>query len=185
MRIVVTENTTVDGVIDLSGGWFDPAGQEDKDLIAELRRQMDDEDGLLLGRVTFESFREYWPNQADDTTGIRDHLDRVPKYVLSGSLDEPGWQNSTVLRGPLADEVGKLRDAPGRDLGVTGSISVVQQLAASDLVDEYRLFVYPTVVGSGARLLPEETPRLDLRLVETRMFRNGVAFLRYERAHAR
>ena len=180
MRIVLTENCTVDGVIDLSGGWFDPAEQDDE-LVDELRGQMAAQDGLLLGRVTFESFREYWPNQAGDTTGIRDHLNRVHKYVVSRTLDEPRWENTTVVHRPPVEEVRALRGASGGEVGVTGSISVAHQLIAADLIDEYRLFVYPIVIGTGARLFPDGSPRLDLDLMDSRSFRSGVTQLRFER----
>ena len=180
MRIVLTENCTVDGVIDMAGDWFDPAAQ-DEDLASELQRQMGGQDGLLLGRVTFESFREYWPKQDDDTTGVRDHLNRIHKYVVSTTLDDPGWDNTTILRRSPVEEVRDLRDAPGRELGVTGSISVAHQLVAADLIDEYRLFVYPVTVASGARLFPDGSPPLGLRLIDCRAFQSGVALMRYER----
>ena len=180
MRIVLTENCTVDGVIDLSSGWFDPA-QQDDDLTAELRRHMAEEDGLLLGRATFEAFREYWPSQHHDTSGIRSHLDQVPKYVVSTTLNGPGWANTEILRTSPVEAVRHLGDAQGRNLGVTGSISVAHQIVAADLVDEYRLFVYPIVVGRGARLFPDETERIDLKLIETKSFPSGVTLQRYER----
>jgi dihydrofolate reductase len=180
MRIALTENCTVDGVIDLSGGWFDPARQDDE-LIDVLRGQMAEQDSLLLGRVTFESFREYWPNQTDDTTGIRDHLNRVHKYVVSSTLDEPGWDNTTVLRRSPVDEVRALRDATARELGVTGSISVAHELIAADLIDEYRLFIYPIAIGTGARLFPDDSPRLDLRRIDSHSFPSGITQIRFER----
>lgn len=180
MRIVVTENCTLDGVIDLAGGWFDPMAQ-DEGLLEEIRSQMADEEALLLGRVTFEDLRGYWPQQHSDTTGIRDQLDRVRKYVVSRTMVEPGWANTTVLRGSPVEEIGALRDAPGRDLVVTGSISVVRQLVEADIVDEYRLFVYPLSVGSGARLFPDGLPGRRLRLAGARPFPSGVVLLRYER----
>jgi dihydrofolate reductase len=182
MRLVLTENSTLDGVIDGSGGWFGPAGDEAGDLSdveAELRRHMARQDGLLLGRVTFEEFRSYWPAQEHDTTGITDHLDRVRKYVVSTTLDDPGWEPTTVLRGPLVDEVRALREAPGGELGVTGSISVAHQLVEARLIDEYRLFVHPVVIGSGRRLFAEGTGRLDLRLDRATTFRSGITLLVY------
>ncbi len=101
MKLVVTENITLDGVVEATDGWFAPAGDEPgadtSDVEAVIRRHMDQQDGLILGRVTFEQFRGYWPNQTDDTTGITDHLDRVTKYVVSTTIDEPGWANTTVL----------------------------------------------------------------------------------------
>jgi dihydrofolate reductase len=180
MRITLTENCTVDGVIDLSGGWFDPA-QQDDELIDVLRGQMAEQDSLLLGRVTFESFREYWPNQTDDSTGIRDHLNRVHKYVVSSTLDEPGWDNTTVLRRSPVEEVRALRDATEGELGATGSISVAHQLIAADLIDEYRLLIYPIAIGTGARLFPDGSPRLDLRPLDSRSFPSGVTQIRFER----
>ena len=181
MRIVLTENCTLDGVIDMASGWFDPDSEPDDGMRDELRRQMANEDGLLLGRHTFEEFRGYWPKRTDDESGISAHLDRVTKYVVSSTLGDPGWANTTVLRRSAVEEVRELRAAPGRDLGVTGSISVAHQLVAADVVDEYRLFVYPVVVGEGATLFPAGTPRLDLHLLETKRFASGVAYLRYER----
>jgi dihydrofolate reductase len=177
MRIVLTENCTADGVIDMAAGWFDPGAQTDDQLVAATQAHMAEQDALLLGRNTFEAFRSYWPNQTDDTTGITDHLNRVQKYVLSTTLQDPGWEPTTILR--ALDEVRALRDEPGR-LGVTGSIGVAQQLVAADLVDEYRLFVYPVFVGSGAGVLAEAR-RLDLDLIEATSFPSGVTLLRYER----
>jgi dihydrofolate reductase len=100
-------------------------------------------DAFLTGRVTFEQFRAYWPHQADDPTGISDYLNRVQKYVVSATLAEPGWEPTAVLRGPLREEITALKSAPGRDIVVTGSITLVHALIAAGLVDEYRLFVYP------------------------------------------
>jgi dihydrofolate reductase len=178
MRIVLTENSTADGVIDMASGWFDPGDSTDDELVATTQAHMVEQDALLVGRRTFESFREYWPNQVDDTTGITDHLNRVQKYVLSTTLQDPGWEPTTILRD--FDEVQALKDQPGT-LGVTGSITVAQQLVAADLVDEYRLFVHPVLVGGGPGVLADDR-RLDLDLVETTPFPSGITLLRYERS---
>jgi dihydrofolate reductase len=184
--LIVTENITLDGVIDATGGWFGPAGDDTEvdqsDVTAALREQSAAADGLLLGRMTFEQLRGYWPRQTDDTTGIAAYLDRVSKYVVSGSLQDPDWENTTVLRGAPADEVQALKSRPGRDIVTTGSITLVRDLVASGLVDEYRLFVHPVVLGRGARLFAAapEVPRL--RLAETRAFRSGIVLLRYRTA---
>jgi dihydrofolate reductase len=177
MHIVLTENCTADGVIDMSAGWFDPAGPVDEKLLAATRAHMAEQDALLMGRETFEAFRTYWSGQADDTTGITDHLNRVDKYVLSTTLQDAEWEPTTILRS--FDEVIALRDQPGR-LGVTGSVSVAQQLVAADLVDEYRLFVYPVLVGPGAGVVAD-AGRLDLDLVDATPFPSGVTLLRYRR----
>ena len=177
MHIVVTENSTADGVIDLAAGWFDPGEQTDEQLVAATRAHMAEQDALLVGRHTFESFRGYWPEQTDDTTGITDHLNRIQKYVLSTTLEDPEWEPTTILRD--FGDVRALRDQPGR-LGVTGSISVVQQLTAEDLVDEYRLLVYPALAGGGPGVVRDEM-RVDLELVEAVPFPSGVTLLRYSR----
>jgi dihydrofolate reductase len=183
MKLVVTENITLDGVIDAAEGWFDPAGEgngiDRSDIESVLRSQMEAEDALLLGRVTFESFRGYWPLKTYDTTGITDHLNAVGKYVLSSTLEDPDWENTTVLRGPLAVEVEKLKAQPGNEIGVTGSISVVRALIAARLVDEYRLFVYPIVLGRGARLFEDASGMPKLRLVEATPFRSGIVLMSY------
>ena len=186
MKLVIEENITLDGVIDASEGWFSPAGAagdvDTSDIEAVTRWHMERESALLLGRVTFEEFRGYWPLQTDDTTGITDHLNQVPKYVVSTTLQEPGWANTTVIRGNVVDEVRALKDAPGGDLGVTGSITLVHHLIAAQLVDEYRLFVNPVVIGRGRRLFPDGADHRNLRLVETTPFRSGVVLLTYRPA---
>jgi dihydrofolate reductase len=177
MRLVLTENSTADGVIDMAAGWFDPADQTDDELVAAMRAHMAEQDALLLGRTTFEAFRSYWPNQTDDATGITDHLNRIQKYVLSRTLEDPGWEPTTILHD--FEEVRALLAQPGQ-LGVTGSISVANQLAVADLIDEYRLLVYPVLVGPGSGVLPR-AGRLDLELTEATPFRSGVTLLRFER----
>jgi dihydrofolate reductase len=180
--LVVTENCTLDGVIDMSGGWFDPLAQDvDQSDIAEVTAEHSRAaDALLVGRNTFEAFREFWPKQTDDPTGVSDYLNSVQKYVVSRTMTEPGWSHSSVLRGPLVDEVHALKQRPGRDIVATGSIRLVRALVAAGLVDEFRLFVFPVVVGRGARLFESTDARL--RLVETRPFRSGAVLLRYATA---
>ena len=181
--LVVTENITLDGVIDASEGWFsvvDDPDLDQSDLQAALREQSQAADAVLFGRVTFEEMRGYWPQQTDDTTGVTDYLNRVSKYVVSGTLGDPGWEPTTVLAADaFQDAIRALKSEPGGDIVTTGSITLVQALVAAGLVDEYRLFVYPVVLGRGRRLFPEgsEVPRL--RLVEARPFRSGIVLLRY------
>jgi dihydrofolate reductase len=182
-KLVVTENMTVDGVIDATEGWFSPADNDDvvdsSDLVATLREHMKAQDALLLGRVTFESFREYWPKQTGDTTGITEHLNSVQKYVLSSTLEDPQWENSVVVDGDLLEEVRALKREPGGEIGVTGSISVVWALISAGLVDEYRLFVYPTILGHGRRLFESDQARPNLELADTKPFGSGVLLLTY------
>jgi dihydrofolate reductase len=184
--LIVTENASVDSVIELTGDWFTPGGAESPDTVAEMRvveeRLRATADALLVGRVTFEAFRGFWPLQVDDQTGVRDYLNQVDKYVVSSTLTDPKWEHSTILRGPLADEVAALKSKPGGDIVATGSITMVHALNRTGLVDEYRLFVYPVAVGSGRRLFEEPMEKPNLELVETHAFSNGVVLLRYRTA---
>lgn len=181
-KLVVTENITLDGVIDAEGGWFLPSGEthiDESDLVASLQEQAAASDAFLAGRVTFEEMRGYWPQQVDDTTGNTEHLNRVAKYVVSSTMADPQWENSTVLSGPLVEEIEALKAQPGTDIVTTGSISLVRDLIAYELVDEYRLFVFPVVLGRGRRLFEDATGLPALRLLESRTFRSGRVLLRY------
>jgi dihydrofolate reductase len=181
--LIVTENITLDGVIDASEGWFAPSGDETEadaaDVLETIAAQREAADAFLVGRVTFEQMRGYWPRQVDDTTGIAEYLNRVAKYVVSRTLSEPRWERTTVLRGPLRQEIAALKSSSGRDIVTTGSIRLVHALIAGGLVDEYRLFVYPVVLGRGERLFTGATGVPRLRLVDARAFRSGVVLLRY------
>ena len=178
-NLVVTENMTVDGVIDMAAGWFDPLAEDidQSDITMAITEHREAADALLVGRNTFEAFRGFWPNQTDDPTGISDYLNAVNKYVVSSTLSDPGWENTTVLRGDIVEEVQALKAAGGRDIVATGSVQLVHALIAAGLVDEYRLFVFPVVMGRGARLF--ESADMPLRLLETRPFGSGAVLLRY------
>ena len=185
-NLALSENMTADGVIDFDAGWFSPPGADSgldtSDLEAVLREHMAAQDALLLGRRTFEAFREYWPKQANDRTGITAHLDQVQKYVFSSTLDDPQWDNTEVLRGDPASEVRALKEQPGGEIAVGGSISIVWQLIAAGLIDEYRLFVHPVIVGHGRRLLENEGAPPKLQLTGSTEFRSGVVLLTYRTA---
>jgi dihydrofolate reductase len=180
--LAVTQNITLDGSIEMLGDWFDPQAQggvDMSDLMAEIMRLTEQGDGLLLGRRTFEDLRGYWPLQSDDRTGITEELNHVSKYVVSSTMTDPAWQNSTVLSGNWFEQVQALKQEAGKELGVTGSITLTHALIDAGLVDEYRLFVYPVVQGRGRRHFPDgyELPRL--KLVDSKSFRSGIALLRY------
>jgi dihydrofolate reductase len=183
--LAITQNTTVDGAVEMLDDWFAPQGQagvDDSDLVEEIHRQDERADALLLGRQTFEDFRSYWPGRTDDPTGISAYLDRVQKYVVSSTLTEPGWQHTTVLDGDPVEQVRALKDQPGADIVVTGSITLCHTLIGAGLVDEYRLFTYPVVQGRGRRLFPDgyEMPRLQL--LDSRAFRSGITYAGYAAA---
>jgi dihydrofolate reductase len=179
--LAITQNITVDGSIEFLGDWFDPTDQDDE-LQAEILRQSAEEDVLLLGRRTFEELRSFWPHQTTDETGIAAHLDRVAKYVVSSTLDDPGWINSTVLGHDWLDRVAALKQEDGGDIVATGSISLCAALIAARLVDEYRLFVHPVVQGRGRRLFPDDGGEVPLALRGSRSFPSGVVLLTYASA---
>lgn len=179
-KLIVTQNVTLDGSIEMLGPWFSPEAENDQDdLIEEMARQDATNDAVLFGRQTFEDMRGYWPQQADDRTGVTDTLNKVTKYVVSSTMDNPGWEGSVVLSGDPVEEVRALKETEGQDIVCTGSISLVHALIRFGLVDEYRLFTYPAVQGRGRRLFPDGyvVPRLEL--LETKSFRSGVVLTTY------
>jgi len=177
MKLVITQNVTLDGVVDADGDWFEPI-EEPGDIAETVREHMHAEDGLLLGRRTFEQLRGYWPGR-DDPVGISKHLDSVHKHVVTSTVTDPEWENSSVIDADLLDYVRSLREEEGAEIGVTGSISVCHQLLEAGLVDEVRLFLYPVVIGDGRRLFPDGMPGTDFELAEAHPFRSGVVLLRY------
>ena len=176
--LAITQNVTADGAVEMLGDWFDPTA-EDRQVTEAMNRFTERGDALLLGRRTFEDFRGFWPKQTDDRTGITDELNRVQKYVVSSTMTDPQWQNSTILTGDWLARVAELKEQPGGDIGVTGSIRVCHALIEAGLVDEYRLFVYPVVQGRGRRLFPEGFEADRLRVVDVAGFDSGVTLLHY------
>ncbi len=178
-KLVITENITLDGSIEMLDDWFDPQLQDDE-LLEETHRQDAQADAMLLGRQTFEDFRSYWPNQSDDPTGITAYLNSVAKYVVSSTMTDPEWKNSTVLSGDPVQRAKGLKAETGKDIVLTGSISLAHTLIAAGVVDEYRLFVYPAVQGRGRRLFPDGESIPALTLVEPpKSFPSGITLLRY------
>lgn len=181
-NLVITQNITLDGSIEMLGNWFDPQGQGDvdnSDLLAQQHHNSGRADAFLTGRKTFEELRGYWPEQSDDTTGVTDYLNQVHKYVVSATMTDPKWQNSTVLSGDPVEAVRALKDQPGKDIVVTGSLTLCHTLIEAGLVDEYRLFTFPVVQGKGRRLFPDgyEVPRL--KLLDAKSFRSGITYAGY------
>lgn len=177
-RLLLTENITADGRIEMLDEWFNPSpGGDVQDLQDELERQGASSDAVLLGRQTFEDFRGYWPQHTDEPAGA--YLDQVRKFVVSSSMTDPQWRNSTILSGDPVEEVRKLKVSDGGDITLTGSITLTHAVLAAGLVDEIRLFVYPAVQGRGEGLVAEGTSLPHLELIESKAFRSGVALLRY------
>jgi dihydrofolate reductase len=189
-RIVITEFVSLDGVVEAPGGgesfkhggWsFDISRGEEGDKF-KLDETLASE-ALLLGRVTYEGFAAAWPSRTDEA-GFADKFNSMPKYVVSSTLEDPEWNNSTVLKGDIVEEVAKLKQEQDGDIVVHGSPQLVQTLIEHDLVDEYRLMVFPVVLGSGKRLFGETTDKKSLRLVDSKVVGDGVAILVYQPAGA-
>jgi dihydrofolate reductase len=185
-RIVVTEFVSLDGVMEdpggsenfAHGGWSFKISRGDEGDKFKLDEAFASE-ALLLGRVTFEGFAEAWPSRDGE---FADKFNNMPKYVVSSTLDQPEWNNSTVLKGNVVEEVGKLKQEHDGDIVVHGSASLVQTLLEHDLVDQLRLMVYPLVLGSGKRLFGDTSDKKPLRLIDSKMVGDGVAILIYEPA---
>jgi dihydrofolate reductase len=183
-RIVVTEFVSLDGVMEdpggsenfAQGGWSFKISRGDEGDKFKLDETFASE-ALLLGRVTYEGFAEAWPSRDGE---FADKFNNMPKYVVSSTMAEPEWNNSSVLRGDVADEVGKLKQKHDGDIVVHGSARLVQALLEHDLVDELRLMVYPVVLGSGKRLFGDTSDKKPLRLVESKVVGDGVAILIYQ-----
>ncbi|WP_426510403.1 dihydrofolate reductase family protein [Dactylosporangium sp. McL0621] len=169
-KLVVSQFLTLDGVMQGPGDdpGFDRSGWAFRfDRGAEGHRFKLDEvmsaGGLLLGRATYDGFAAAWPSRTDEA-GFAERMNTMPKYVISATLQHPVWNNTTVISGDIADEVTRLKEQAGNDLLVNGSGMLVRTLAERGLVDEYRLMVYPTVVGAGRRLFDEGFEISALRL---------------------
>ena len=182
--IVISENVTLDGVIQ------DPAGDEGfrvggwvgliKDSPQLNKLALDEALGaeaLLLGRRSYEWFAARWPSRSGE---LADRLNSLPKYVVSSTLEDPAWNNSTVLKGDVVDEVSKLKQELNGEILVPGSFQLLRTLMEHDLVDELRLKIFPVVLGAGERLFGETSDKKPMRLVDTQTLGDGVAILTYE-----
>jgi len=182
-RIVVTEFMSLDGVVEDPGGaedfkhsgWSFEFSRGEEGEKFKLDETMSSE-ALLLGRVTYEGFAKAWPTRDGE---FADKFNAMPKYVVSSTLENPEWNNSTVLKGDVAEEVGKLRQEHDGDIVVHGSPQLVQTLIEHDLVDELRLMVFPVVLGTGKGLFGETSDKKALRLVDSKVVGDGVAILTY------
>jgi dihydrofolate reductase len=185
-RIVVSENVSLDGVIQ------DPAGDEgfsrggwvglikDRPGVGQLAlAEALGAEALLLGRRSYEWFAGRWPTRTGE---LADRLNNMPKYVLSSTLKDPDWNNSTVLDGDALDAVSKLKQSLAGEIVVAASFQLVRSLLEHDLVDELRLKIYPVVLGAGERLFGETGDKKPLRLVDSKSIDDDVAYLTYARA---
>jgi len=185
-KIVVTEFVSLDGVMEdpggseafKHGGWTFQIDRGEEGDRFKLDETMDTE-ALLLGRKTYEGFAEAWPQREGE---FADKFNNMPKYVVSSTLKDPAWNNTTVIEGDLAEAVSKLRDELDGDIVVHGSAQLAQALIENGLVDELRLMVFPVVLGSGKRLFGETSDKHSLKLSGSQFVGAGVAILTYQPA---
>jgi dihydrofolate reductase len=183
-KIVISDNVSLDGVIQ------DPAGDEGFTrggwvgriaALPEVAKVALDEaraaEALLLGRRSYEWFAARWPSRTGE---LADRLNNLPKYVVSSTLEDPDWNNSTVLKGDVVNEVSKLKQELNGEIHVPASFHVARTLIEHDLVDEVRLKIFPVMLGAGERLFGETSDKKPMRLVDTLTVGDGVAILTYE-----
>ena len=187
-KIVITEFVSLDGVMEepggaedfKHGGWTFEFESGDEGNQFKLDETLEAE-ALLLGRVTYEGFAAAWPAM-EDPVGFADKMNSMPKYVVSSTLENPEWNNSTVLEGDAAEAVAKLKQEIDGVILVGGSAQLAQTLFANDLVDEVRLMVFPVVLGAGKRLFGDASDKLRMRLADSKTVGDGITILTYERA---
>jgi dihydrofolate reductase len=182
-KIIVSEFVTLDGVMEdpggaekfTHGGWafqFERGPEGDKFKLDEIIAA----DALLLGRVTYEGFAAAWPSRTGE---FADKMNNMPKYVVSTTLGKAKWNNSNLIKGNVEEEVSKLKAVPGGDILVAGSGQLVHTLVKHNLVDEYRLMVYPVILGSGKQLFNNGSGKLSLCLMEAKPIGSGILILIY------
>ena len=177
-KVVVSELVSLDGVMGSPQEWA--FSYSDDEMEQANASGMAASDALLLGRATYQEFASYWPYQNSANQPYTDYLNSTPKFVVSTTLEEPlEWQNSTLIKGNLADELKRL---PGKDITIIGSAALVQSLLADGLLDELRLMVHPLVLGGGKRIFEDGGDQKALELLDSKTFDTGVLYLTYRPA---
>jgi dihydrofolate reductase len=176
-NLIVTEYVTIDGITEGFEHWFFPFW--DDDIGKVKHNELFASDTLLYGRVTYQIFAAQWMERTTDETGFADRLYKMPKYVVSTTLEKAEWHNSSLIKSNVVEEIRKLKEQPGEDILVAGSSMLVQTLREHDLVDEYRLMVFPVLWGKGKRFF-SDGDTLSLKLIDRKIFKSGVTFSRYQ-----
>jgi dihydrofolate reductase len=178
-KVIAALFISLDGVTESPDKWqFD---HFDDEMMAAMTSQLDAQDAVLLGRVTYQEWASYWPTSTDEP--FASYINNAPKYVVSTTLEEPlEWQNSTLIKGNVAEEIDKLKQQPGKNIGVAGSSTLVESLLQDDLLDELTLMVHPVVAGAGKRLFEDGRALKRLKLVDSKTTSTGVSILTYQPA---
>jgi dihydrofolate reductase len=185
-KIIISENVSLDGVIQdpagdegfQRGGWVGRVGDRGREEAAQvLLEEALGTEAMLLGRRSYEFLAARWPSRTGE---LADRLNSKPKYVVSSTLEDPVWNNTTVLKGNVVNEVSKLKQQLAGDIVAPASFQLVRTLIEHDLADELRLMIYPVVLGAGERLFGETSDKKPLRLISTRTVGNDLAYLTYQ-----
>jgi dihydrofolate reductase len=172
---------SLDGVYEAPQDWHFPYFSEE--MKAVIGEAMSSSDALLMGRVTYEEWSAFWPSQSPDSSPMAAYMNQTPKFVVSATLDDVTWENSTLLEGAVAKSVGELKAAPGDDITINGAGTLVRSLLKEGLVDELRLMIHPLAVGKGKRLF-SDGDEFSLKLVDATPFSSGVIYARYAPAES-
>jgi len=176
-KIVAGLFITLDGVVESPDQWHGPYFNDE--MLAAVTSLMDAADTMLLGRRTYQEFAAFWPSSEDPFAA---RMNDTPKVVVSTTLDTVKWQNSTLIRGNVAEELTKLKQQPGKNISITGSGTLVRSLLRDNVLDELHLLVHPIVVGSGKRLFADGSERVALTLADSQTYSMGVLHLTYQPA---
>src|SRR3712207_4182340 len=180
-KVAAAEFVSLDGVMESPDKWHFPYFNEE--MGQAIGEGFAASDAMLMGRVNYEEWAAFWPNQDPEENPMAAQMNAMKKYVVSTTLEEPlGWQNSTLIKENVAEEIEKLKDQPGKDIVISGRGTLVRSLLHLGLLDELRLLVHPIVVGGGKRLFEEGEEQTKLELVDSRTFSTGVLYLTYRPA---
>ena len=175
-KVVAGLFISLDGVTESPDQWqFD---HFDDGMMAAMTAQMAEQDAVLLGRVTYQEWADYWPTSTDEP--FASYINTIPKHVVSTTLDSVEWEHSTLIKGDLSEAIATLKQQPGRNIGVAGSPTLVRSLLQLDLLDELTLMVHPVVAGHGKRLFSDDDDLKRLSLVASKTTPTGVAILTYQ-----
>jgi dihydrofolate reductase len=180
-KVIASPFVTLDGFMAGPHGEIDwNVPYFDEEMAAYVHEQFEEVDTLLFGRVTYQEFAQYWPDQGvKDGPAEAEKMNSIKKIVFSKTLAKAEWNNSRIVRDHIAEEISRLKEQPGANLSIDGSPTLIHSFSKLGLIDEYRIRVHPVVLGSGVPLFKDQSERMKLKLLEARPFRSGVVLLRY------
>jgi dihydrofolate reductase len=182
-KVVASEFVSLDGVVEAPEQWHFPYFNDQ--MGDAIEAAMVASDAMLMGRVLYEEWAAFWPNQDPDENPVAARMNGVRKYVVSTTLEEPlQWQNSTLIGDDVAEMISRLKEQPGKDISISGSPTLVRSLLEDGLLDELRLMLHPIIVGSGKRLFEDGRDQKALQLVDSKTFSTGVLYLTYQPAQS-